>query len=181
MPGASGPGRADRRRRLAGATVVALVASFAMTVAALPASAQVRRDSLGSITGTVVSSVNGEVLPRAQVSIAGTTRGTITDDGGRFTITGLPDGLVTLQARALGYRLTPQEVFVPAGGGRAEVIITMTPLPQTLAPVRTVGTTEERDRFERGASAGVLSLGGGIVSKVPQIGEPDVLRTVQLL
>ena len=80
MPGASGPGRADRRRRLAGATVVALVASLAMTVAALPASAQARRDSIGSISGTVVSSVNGEVLPRAQVSITGTTRGTITDD-----------------------------------------------------------------------------------------------------
>src|SRR5687767_2667721 len=105
MPGASGPGRADRRRRLAGATVVALVASFAMTVAALPASAQVRRDSLGSITGTVVSSVNGEVLPRAQVSITGTTRGTITDDAGRFTITGLPEGTITLTARALGYQI----------------------------------------------------------------------------
>ena len=181
MRGASGSGRADGLRRLAGAAVVALMASLVVMVAAAPASAQARRDSIGSITGTVVSSVNGEVLPRAQVSITGTTRGTITDDAGRFTITGLPEGTINLTARALGYRLTTRDVFVPAGGGRAEVIITMPPLPQTLAPVQTIGTTAERERFERGASAGVLSIGGGIVSKVPQIGEPDVLRTVQLL
>ena len=165
------------RARLATAYVIAVLA----VLSPLSVEAQAGRDSTGSIAGTVVSAVNGEALPRAQVSIAGTTRGTIADDAGRFTITGLPAGTISLQARALGYRLTLREVYVPTGGGRAEVIITMTPLPQTLAPVQTVGTTEERERFERGVSAGVLSLGGGIVSKVPQIGEPDVLRTVQLL
>ena len=161
--------------------VAALVAAIGMVCLAGPLAAQARSESAGSIIGTVVSEVNGEPLPRAQVSLAGTARGTIADDAGRFTITGLPAGTVRLQVRALGYRLTQRDVVVPSGGGQAEVIITMPPLPQTLAPVQTVGTTEERERFERGVSAGVLSLGGGIVSKVPQIGEPDVLRTVQLL
>ncbi len=163
--------------RLRAAVLLALVA---VTVAASSTQAQVRRDSSGYITGTVVSAVDGDPLPRAQITIAGTNRRTIGDDVGRFTVTGLPEGMVTLQTRALGYRMVPREVFVP-GGGRAEVIIAMTPLPQTLVPVRTTGTTEERDRFERGASAGVISIGGGIVSKVPSIGEADVLRTVQLL
>jgi hypothetical protein len=64
---------------------------------------------------------------------------------------------------------------------RAEIIITMEPLPQTLNPVQTIGTTEERERFERGTNAGVLSLGGGTIAKIPSIGEADVLRSVQLL
>ena len=142
--------------------------------------AQTPTDSIGSITGTVVSAVDGDPLARAQVTIAGMVLRTSADDLGRFTITGLPSGMVTLQVRALGYRMATREVFVP-GGGRAEVIIAMAPLPQTLAPVQTVGTTAERERFEQGVSAGVLSLGGEIVSRVPSIGEPDVLRTVQLL
>lgn len=160
--------------------VASIVAAIALLLHPPEVQAQGRPDSTGYVTGTVVSSVNGDALPRSQVSIAGTTRGTVADDAGRFTITGLPEGIVALQIRALGYRLQQRDVFIP-GGARAEVIITMTPLPQSLAPVRTVGTSAERDRFERGASPGVLSLGGEVVSKVPSIGEPDVLRTVQLL
>src|SRR5687768_5079913 len=169
------------QRRSRGARVVRpgwMPFVFALVgVVLAPAStrAQVRTDSSGYITGSVVSAVDGEPLPRAQVTIAGTARGTIGDDLGRFTITGLPEGIVSLHIRALGYRMTSRDVFVP-GATRAEIIITMTPLPQTLVPVQTIGTTEERARFERGTSAGVLSIGGGIVSRVPSIGEADVLR-----
>ena len=139
-----------------------------------------RVDSTATVAGAVVSSANGEPLPRAQITIGGTVRGTIADDNGRFTITGLPAGTTTLRTRALGYRITSRDVVLRAGD-RAEIIITMEPLPQTLSPVQTIGTTEERERFERGTGAGVLSLGGNIVSKVPSIGEADVLRTIQLL
>lgn len=159
--------------------VAALLLSAAGATSA-SAQATTRADSTGVISGAVVSAANGEPLPRSQITIGGTARGTMADDAGRFTITGLPAGTITLRTRALGYRIVTREVFVRAGE-RAEVIITMQPLPQTLNPVQTIGTTDERDRFERGTGSGVLSLAGATVSKIPSIGEADVLRTVQLL
>jgi hypothetical protein len=160
----------------------AVAALLVSAGAATSARAQVvaASDSTAVINGAVVSAANGEVLPRAQITIGGTARGTITDSDGRFTITGLRPGTVSLHTRALGYRMATRAVIVRAGE-RAEVIITMEPLPQTLNTVQTIGTTDERDRFERGTGSGVLSLGGAMVSKVPSIGEADVLRTVQLL
>ena len=159
-----------------------LAAALLLIVCGAPAihAQAVRPESTAVIAGAVVSGANGEPLPRAQITIGGTVRGTIADDNGRFTITGLPAGTTTLRTRALGYRIASRDVLLRAGE-RAEIIITMEPLPQTLSPVQTIGTTEERERFERGTGAGVLSLGGNIVSKVPSIGEADVLRTIQLL
>ena len=137
-------------------------------------------DSTAVVSGIVISVVDGEALPRSQVTIGASARGTITDDAGRFTITGLPVGTTVLRTRALGYRMVTREVVLRAGE-RAEIIITMTPLPQTLNTVRTTATTDERERFEQGNSAGVLSITGGLISKIPSVGEADVLRTIQLL
>src|SRR5687768_8354784 len=116
-----------------------LAAAFALVIGGAPAlhGQVVTRDSTGTINGAVVSAVNGEPLPRAQITIGGTVRGTIADDLGRFTITGLAAGTVTLRTRALGYRIISRDVIVRAGE-RAEVIITMDPLPQTLNPVQTI-------------------------------------------
>ena len=139
-----------------------------------------RADSTAVISGAVVSAANGEPLPRSQITIGGTVRGTMTDDAGRFTITGLAAGTITLRTRALGYRMVTRAVIVTAGE-RADIVIALEPLPQTLDPVQTIGTTGERDRFERGTGSGVLSITGGAISKIPSIGESDVLRTVQLL
>jgi hypothetical protein len=159
-----------------------LVATLLLSVVAAPqARAQVTgADSGATISGAVVSAVNGETLPRSQITIGGTARGTRTDDAGRFTITGLSPGTITLRTRALGYRMVTREVIIRAGE-RAEVIITMEPLPQTLNPVQTIGTTDERVRFELGTSSGVISIAGGAISTIPSIGEADVLRAVQLL
>src|SRR5687767_1920632 len=71
--------------------ITMVVAIIAIALTASRSVGQARPDSTGYVTGTVVSSVNGEALARPQVSIAGTTRGTVGDDAGRFTITGLPD------------------------------------------------------------------------------------------
>src|SRR5688500_19454840 len=94
----------------------------------------------GIIAGTVVSSVNGEPLPRTQITLGGSPLGIVTDDAGRFTITGVPPGTTAVRARALGYRMVTRQVVVQPGE-RAEVIISMDPLPPTLNPVQTIGRT----------------------------------------
>ena len=159
--------------------VAALLLAAATSTAAGAQTAS-QADSSAVISGIVVSAVDGEPLPRSQVTIGASVRGTITDDAGRFTVTGLPVGTTVLRTRALGYRMVTREVALRAGE-RAEIIITMTPLPQTLNTVRTTGSVDERERFEKGNSAGVLSITGGLISKIPSVGEADVLRSIQLL
>ena len=159
-----------------------LALAFASALIALPVAAQVGNQGppRGVLTGTVVSSATGETLARAEVTIAGTNAVTVTDDLGRFTLTGLAPGPVPVRVRALGYRLVNREIIMPDDRG-IDVILTMDPVPQQVDPVRTVGTAEERERFERGDNMGVMIIGGKFVKSVPSIGEVDVLRTVQLL
>ena len=157
------------------------VAALLICAAASTARGQAgRTEPPGTISGAVVSAANGESLPRSQITLGSSGLGILADDQGRFTITGVTPGRVTLRARALGYRMVTRDVTVRSGQ-RTDVIISMEPLPQTLNPVQTIGTTDERERFERGTGAGVLTIAGGTVSKIPSIGEADVLRTVQLL
>lgn len=61
-----------------------------------------------NITGKVVS--EGKEMPYVNISVKGTTIGVTSDDSGRFEITDLPVGQLTLVAHFVGYK--PQEVLV---------------------------------------------------------------------
>ena len=53
--------------------------------------------------------------------------------------------------------------------------------PVTLGAVRARARPPERDRFELSPNVGTVTLTPSALSGVPALGEPDVLRTVQLL
>ncbi|WP_353132153.1 carboxypeptidase-like regulatory domain-containing protein, partial [Pseudopedobacter sp.] len=68
------------------------------------------------ITGKVVDKANGETLIGLAVGIEGTTKGTLTDVEGRFSLTGLAAGKYNLTFRYLGYQpKTITAVEVKAG------------------------------------------------------------------
>jgi len=68
------------------------------------------------ITGKVVDKANGETLIGLAVGIEGTTKGTLTDVEGRFSLTGLTAGKYNLTFRYLGYQAkTITAVEVKAG------------------------------------------------------------------
>ncbi|ADY54324.1 TonB-dependent receptor [Pseudopedobacter saltans DSM 12145] len=68
------------------------------------------------ITGKVVDKANGETLIGLAVGIEGSTKGTLTDVEGRFTLTGLTAGKYNLTFRYLGYQAkTITAVEVKAG------------------------------------------------------------------
>ncbi|GAB3246980.1 carboxypeptidase-like regulatory domain-containing protein [Larkinella harenae] len=56
-----------------------------------------------SIQGLVISGDNGEPLPSANVFLSNTTKGTTTDEKGRFHLTGLPSGQFDLVVSYVGY------------------------------------------------------------------------------
>jgi len=57
-----------------------------------------------TLVGTVTDSATGEPLADVNVFIAGSTRGTVTDDQGRFRLTGLPLGAQQLYVSFVGYK-----------------------------------------------------------------------------
>ena len=68
----------------------------------------------GTITGKVVETTTGSVLPGANIVIEGTNRGAAADPSGRFTISDLPAGSYTLTASFLGYQDMAKEIEVIA-------------------------------------------------------------------
>src|SRR5688500_18357325 len=150
MSSQSSPWQGAVRARLVGMLLVAL---------ALPLSAwaQVSADSAGVVAGRVISASTGEPIARAQVTAGRGTAGVVTDDVGRFSIAGVRAGAVTISVRALGYTAATHDVTV-AARDTVEVMIAMFPLPVALQPVRTVATSEARERFEEGTGASVITL-----------------------
>lgn len=65
-----------------------------------------------AIRGSVVDDASLEPVPGALVEIPGTDIRTLTDDAGRFTLAGAPEGAVTLVVSRIGYRSL--DVQVPA-------------------------------------------------------------------
>ena len=70
----------------------------------------------GSLTGVITRQSDGSALSGVQVSIVGTGYVTVSGPDGRYTLSRLPTGQHTLQARLLGYRPVEQSVSVTSGG-----------------------------------------------------------------
>jgi len=145
---ARGGGMPQRRvtRAHATTTLCGLVARFAVGLAlvgspVLAHSASAQAAAAGRITGTVTDSASGRTLSAVQVSVAGSRLGAVTDDAGRYTIVGVPDGTHTLEVRRLGFRaLTVPNVRV--AGGAATADIRMSPAPLSLEAVVTTGVVD---------------------------------------
>ena len=152
----------------------------ALLLCVSPAGVRAQEPAPGAVAGTVVDDSTGAPLARVTVLVVEPARGTLTDERGRFVITGVPAGDRTLRARALSYRQRDLPVSVRAGD-TVDVTIRLSSAPVTLGAVRARARPPERDRFELAPNVGTVSLTPSAVSGVPAIGEPDVLRTVQLL
>ncbi|MEX2283872.1 MAG: SusC/RagA family TonB-linked outer membrane protein [Gemmatimonadota bacterium] len=70
----------------------------------------------GTITGRVVNRETTQPLVGAQVAVAGTTMGSVTNQDGRFVIAQVSPGDRELRVTLLGYKGTSQPVTVTAGG-----------------------------------------------------------------
>src|SRR5689334_19306171 len=171
---APSPASPHRLTRAAGLLLVAVCA----LACAAPLAAQ--QPARGAIAGVVVDSATGESRPGVTVLVVGPTRGALSDDRGRFLIADLAVGEHLVRTRALGYRESELRVAVRAGE-TTTVTLRVAAAPVTLGAVRARARAPERDRFELGPNVGTVSLTPSAVGAVPSVGEPDVLRTVQLL
>jgi TonB-linked SusC/RagA family outer membrane protein len=82
-------------------------------VALLPAGAVAQER--GSITGLLTDQSSGQPLVNVQVAVVGARLGALSNQQGRFLITGVEAGTYTIEATLLGYKQVRREVTVGAG------------------------------------------------------------------
>jgi hypothetical protein len=165
------------RRASIFARTLALFA-FSLLTAASAARAQVSKR--GALEGVVLDSASGEPRPAVTVTLDGTGRGVLTDDAGRFALADLAPGTYTLRTRLLSTRSIERVVEVRAGE-TTRLLLHVASAPVTLGALRARARSPERDRFEMSPSVGSISLTPSSVKNLPALGEPDVLRAVQML
>lgn len=89
---------------------------LAMSCAAALFPAAVLAQGQGTVQGTVVDSASGQPIPSVQVSVTGTSLGSLTSADGRFRIDGVPEGQHSVRARRIGYGTEDLAATVTAGG-----------------------------------------------------------------
>ena len=135
----------------------------------------------GRVVGRVIDATSGQGITDAGVSIVGTTMGTHSGVDGRFQITGIPAGTVTIQVRRIGY--APKEVtgLLLAGGQTLEQNISLSAAAaQVAATVVTAsaerGTVNEALDQQRTAVGVVNAITAEQIGKSP---DGDAAQAVQ--
>jgi ferric enterobactin receptor len=145
----------------------------ALIVVAKPGRAQV-----SSIQGFVGDAVSGERLPYATVALIGTSLGTKTNIEGVFTLQQIPAAVCSLQVRYIGY--LPAVIRVDA---RTPVIGLSIKLKQTVIAGQevTVLAEQETRTLKAQKDPGLVSISPAELAALPNIGEVDIFRSLQLL
>jgi TonB-linked SusC/RagA family outer membrane protein len=113
----------------------------------------IHAQATGTVSG-VVTGTGGRPLAGANVSVAGTTRGSQTSADGRFSITGVPAGSRTVRASFAGYTEATRTVTV-AAGQTATMNVTLTAQAVQLEGVVATGYATQRRQDVTGAVVGV--------------------------
>lgn len=144
---------------------------WAWLLATGTASAQVE------LSGYVRDKSNGEALTGANVFIKETQEGTGTDEKGYFEIEIEEAGVYQLRISYIGYQQQTRRVEL-----RSDKQIEIQLSPITIETEEVVVEAERADRNVTSTEVGKVELKSAQVEKLPAVlGEPDILRTVQLL
>ena len=159
-----GPARAGRVRRRS--PIAWTAAALALLGLAAPGRAQ-----QGSVAGVVVAAGSARPIAGAQVVVEGTGRGAVTDVNGRFHISGLSGGEVTLRVIMIGYRT----VTVPARVGDAAIRVALTEAAVELDQIVVTGTVGGTQRRQLGNSVARITA-ADVVASAPVQSMQDLLN-----
>lgn len=132
---------------------------------------------LGALDGFITDASNGETLISANVLFEESLRGAVTNLSGYYAVSGIEPGTYTVRFSYIGYDTILRELtFAPGESIRLD--IELTPTSELL---ETVEVTADRITEEEIRSIGVNQITVATVQQLPQVFEPDVFRTLQLL
>lgn len=144
-------------RRLLGMLLAGALALFS---GAAEAQAQT-----GTVMGQVTDAETMEPVANVQVSVVGTNLGTLTDQAGRFRITGVPAGEVEVRAQSIGYGATTSTVQLSAG---QTVTVNLRISSSAVDVEGIVVTALGIERPRRELTTSVQSLSGEELSRAPE-------------
>jgi Ca-activated chloride channel family protein len=103
-------------------------------------------DPTGKIKGRVVDKETGQPIPGVSVTIAGMTKGAITDFAGEFIITGLEPGNYKIEAAAAEYSTVEVTAVSVIAGQTTEIVIQME--RRTVELKKVIEVTADREKME---------------------------------
>jgi TonB-linked SusC/RagA family outer membrane protein len=124
---------------------------------------------VGTITGRVTDSVTNTPISLVRVVVSGTARSTVTNDDGRYTLTGVAPGAAVVRVTRIGFSAVEQAVTVVSGTSTT-ANVRMGRTAVELAEVVSIGYGAQRRIDLTGAVSSVASqdLQKTIISTVEQ-------------
>jgi TonB-dependent receptor len=161
-----------RRLALVGLALLAALVSAPATAAA---------QATGRVVGRILDAGTGAGLNGVAIQVVGTTLGAMSGVEGRFTITGVPAGTVTLQARRIGYApKTVTGLMLEAGGVLQQDVTLASAAVQLSAQVVTAaaerGSVNEALDAQRNATGIVNAVSAEQIARSP---DSDAAQAVQ--
>jgi hypothetical protein len=138
-----------------------------------------------TLSGRAIDALTQVPLAGTRIELAGTGRSAETGADGSFAFVDVTGEVVRLRAARLGYATLDTTLVL--AGGPAHVILHLRALPFDLAPLTTRaerlsgGAERERAMFDREVTPGLVGISGQELQDLPAVGEPDVLRSLQVL
>jgi hypothetical protein len=132
----------------------------------------------GEVRGVVTDKKTGEPMIFISVGLMGTSRGTVTDNNGFYSITRIDPGNYTLFVSALGYDTVMQAVKVAAN----EILtqnVSLTPIGVEMGQVT---VRDKRGQKKTRVEMSKVEISARQIEIIPSIGgEPDIAQYLQLI
>jgi outer membrane receptor protein involved in Fe transport len=142
---ASTPRHSLSPRRECAALISRLIAVLTLLVSLTTAGSQLAAQdaaSVGRVTGRVIDAASGAGVTDVTLRVVGTTLGTSSGVDGRFTLTKIPAGTISIQARRIGFAAKSVTGIQVVAGRTVEQNISLTGATVQLEAVTVSATTE---------------------------------------
>jgi len=131
-----------------------------------------------SLTGYILDQETGEFIPHANISVLNTYSGSVSNENGFYTISGITSEKCTLNVSYIGY--ASEKIPIRKGEDRNTIIrIHLKPMILSSENITVIGN--QVDIMEQGEQISQVSYSPRNVAMLPNLGENDVLRSLQLL
>jgi hypothetical protein len=131
-----------------------------------------------TLSGIVRDGKTGETLPFATVGLIGGAAGVTTNQDGFFTLLNVPTDTTTLVVQYVGYQVS--EIFLTPQTQKKNLNVLIYPNSQVLNSVSITANRYDIMKVDKSLVSAV-EMSPKEIEKLPNLGEPDVLRSLQLL